>query len=884
MKTVASLSCRIALRLTIIPIRILSAFVPGHRRQTWREEWEAELAHRCQRMESQGTTGISVFLDLVRFALAAVPDALHLVRHERTVDSLLLDIRFGMRSLAKRPGFTLTAVLTLALGIGANSAVFSVVNGVVLRPLPYADSESLVRVREVTPEGYDFSVSPPNFFSLREEATLLSDVVAFLGTSMTLTGTETPERVYGMRVSRELFQLLGGSPVLGRTFTAEEEETAPDPALILSHGAWQRRFGESPEVLGSTMVLDGVSRTVVGVLPAGFEFVSSATELWLPLEFSERDLTLRGRHFLGVLGRLESGAGLTAAQEELNAIWTGMEEAFPDTNAGWRVTAAPLLDEILGDARARLLILLGAVGFVLLIACANVANLSLARAEKRGRELAIRSALGGSRGRLVRQQLVENGLLGILGGAVGLALAHLATGYLLRFFQNLIPRLDEVTIDHRTLLFTFVVSITAGLLTGLAPMAHGMRKDLGRVLNETGHAAGRWIGRGRVRGAFVVAEVALCLMLVTGTGLLLNSFWRLTRVDVGFTKENLLVGNISLPEASYPTPESRDLFFQNLPDALERHPDVVSAGAIFMLPLTGAYTHVFSRLGLAEDEEWRVQDRPVTPGYFRTMGMQLLAGRFLSEQDHATAPLVAVVNEAIARQLFPEESVVGQRIKWTGNPDTEGWEIVGVVKDTREFGLDSDAPMTLYRPHSQINPPSDMAIVVRSHSSPLALATSVRQAVSSIDQTLPVYGITTMESVVAASLASERVLLLLLGIFAAVAVALGVVGVYGVMSYTVSQRTREVGIRIAMGGAPRDVRGLVMRQGMTLVLMGVILGLVGAVSLGRVLRGMLYEVAPADPKTLAVVSGIVALVSLVACHIPARRAAAVDPTESLRQE
>ena len=809
------------------------------------------------------------------------------MRPQKTLmDPLAQDVRNAFRAIRHSPGFTLVVLLTLTLGIGANTAIFSVVNGIVLRPLPFPDAEHLIRVREVdrNSNNRNMGLSPPNFLDLREETSALVDVAAYRPTSATLTGGSAPERVFAMRVSSGFFELLGAQPAMGRSFISEEDVAGSDPVAIVSHGAWRRRFGEDQAILGKVMVLDGVSRTIVGVLPSGFRFAPGNPEVWLPQEFSERDLALRGRHFLTGLARIRPDVELERAQEEMRAIWARMEDAYPDTNAGWGISAVPLLDSVIGSVRTALLALLGSVVLVLLIACVNVINLTLSRADRSERETAIRSALGASRYRLLRQNLIEHLLLGLSGGALGLAGAYLALDHLLALFRNQLPRTDDVAMDGRVFLFTLVISVGIGVLTTLAVAVHQSRRNGTPRLSGAGTKEGTRVARGPIRGTFVVAEVALSLMLVVGTGLLLSSFLRLLQVDLGFRPENLLTGEVSLPEVRYQTDEERALFFETLTDALERHGGVRSAGAVGMLPLTGSYTHVFTVPGAEEDQAWPAEDRLVTHGYFRTMEIPILTGRALEPTDDATTPPVVVLNEVLARQLFPDESAVGNRVKGFGAPDDESWEVVGVVGNTRQFGIRAEAPPTLYRPHSQIRPPTSMAVVVRASGPPLDLVESVRQSVARLDSELPIYSITTMEDLVSESLTSDRVLLLLLGLFGLIALMLGAVGIFGVMSYTVSQRTREIGVRIAVGGAPVDVLMMVIRQGMTLVGLGIGLGLIGSVAVGRVFEGLLFEVSATDPTTLSAVVGLISLVALAACFLPARRAAAVDPLSSLREE
>ncbi|NIN72483.1 MAG: FtsX-like permease family protein [Gemmatimonadetes bacterium] len=795
------------------------------------------------------------------------------------------DVRYTLRSLRNNPGFTTVAVLTLALGIGANTAIFSVVNGVLLRPLPYQDPDRLIRIFEVEPRGgWWFTFSPPNFMSLRDEATLLEDVAAFRETSVTLIGEGDPERLTALRVSTGFFELLGTPLQLGRSFLPEEELAGAAPVVVLSHGVWQRRFGGDREVLGRTIILSDVPRTVVGIVPPTLRFGTDTPELWLPQEFSVRDVSLRGRHFLRVLGRLGPGVELDVAGEELEAISRGLAEAYPETNTEWRWVAAPMRSEIVGGARTPLLMLLGAVGLVLLVACANVANLSLARAESRGREMAVRAAIGAGRTRLLKQLLTESIVLAFIGGVVGLVLAVAGTEVLLASIGSQLPRAAEVSISWPVLLFTMIVTLLAGILVGLIPATQGVRVDLLSALKEGGLKGLAGLGRRRLRGALVVAEVALSLMLVIGAGLLLNSFWRLAHVGAGFSHERVLTARVSLPTAKYETQDERAAFFAGLVDEIQRMPGVDAAAAIEGIPLTWFHGTTVTVPG-RPDEDYRVQRRHLTPGYFRALGIPLLAGRDVRETDAADAPRVIVVNETFASRVFPGANAVGMHIAWGGPTQLEDLEIVGVVGDVRAFGLDADAELTMYLPNPQIQTPESMCLVIRTAAtSPLSLVPDVRQAVWRLDPDLPLYEVATMEQIMSDSLASQRSWLLLLSIFAAVALLLAAVGIYGVLSYTVSQRTHELGIRLAMGAGKPNVLGLVTRQGMTLVLLGLALGTAGALALSRVLSGLLYEVSANDPTTFAAVVAFILAVALPACYLPARRAASVDPMEALRYE
>ncbi|UCC72811.1 MAG: ABC transporter permease [Gemmatimonadota bacterium] len=795
------------------------------------------------------------------------------------------DVRYTLRSLRNNPGFTTVAVLTLALGIGANTAIFSVVNGVLLRPLPYQDPDRLIRIFEIEPRGgWWFTFSPPNFMSLRDEATLLEDVAAYRETSVTLTGEGDPERLPAMRVSTGFFELLGTPLQLGRSFLPEEEVTGAEPVVILSHAVWQRRFGGDRDVLGRTIILSDVPRTVVGIAPPTLRFGPDTPELWLPQEFSVRDVSLRGRHFLRVLGRLRPGVELGVAGEELEAIARGLAEAYPETNVGWRWVAAPMRRDIVGGAQTPLLMLLGAVGLVLLVACANVANLSLARAESRGREMAVRAAIGAGRSRLLKQLLTESIVLAIIGGVVGLGLAVAGTEVLLASIGSQLPRAAEVNISWPVLLFTMLVTLLAGILVGLIPATQGIRVDLLSALKEGGLKGLVGLGRRRLRGALVVAEVALSLMLVIGAGLLLNSFWRLAHVGAGFSQERVLTARVSLPTSKYETQQERAAFFAELVNEIQRMPGVEAVAAIEGIPLTWFHGTTVTVPG-RPDEDYRVQRRHLTPGYFRALGIPLLAGRDVRETDAADAPRVIVVNETLVSRIFPGANAVGRHIAWDGPAQAEVLEIIGVVGDVRAFGLDGEVEPTMYLPNPQIQTPESMCLVIRTAgTSPLGLVPDVRQAVWRLDSDLPLYEVTTMEQIMSDSLASQRSWLLLLSIFAGVALLLAAVGIYGVVSFTVSQRTHELGIRLAMGAGKPNVLGLVTRQGMTLVLVGVALGTAGALALSRVLSGLLYEVSANDPTTFAAVVAFIFAVALPACYLPARRAASVDPMEALRYE
>lgn len=821
-------------------------------------------------------------------ATPGLPPSLHAPRLERRsmIDSLAQDLQHAFRALRKSPGTSALIILTLALAVGINTAVFSIVNAVLLQPLPYHDPERLIQLWEVTPDtGWGFTFSPPNFVSYREQVTLLEEIVAYGSASLTLTGSGEPERLPAMQVSAGFFEFLGVSMLHGRPFLREEDSFVAEPGtnavVILSHGTWQRRFGEDPEVVGTTIRLDGIPRTVVGIVPAGFRFGSSTPELWVPWIFERRDLTSRGRHWLQVLGRLRPGVELDAAARELSAIAERLALEYPETNEGWGALASPLLSEMVESVQTRLLILLGAVGFVLLIGCANVSNLLLARAEGRGREMTVRAALGAGRGRLIRLLLTESLVLASLGGAAGFVSAYFGLALLMAGVASELPRAAEVSVDGTVLAFAILTTVLAGVLAGSVPAWHGFRRDLLSGLKEGSGRASSTVGGSRVRGALVVAEVALSLVLVVGAGLLTRSFWQLTHVDPGFNQRQLLTGQISLPTARYESDAQRAGYFAGFVEAVEQLPGVESAAAATGLPIAGGRV---TFVGVADrpDELFEVERRRVTPRYFRTMGIPLVSGRDLSDRDRPEAPHVVVVNEAFARRAFPNEPAIGKFVTWGGPAGPESLEIVGVVGSTRQYGLSQEAPLVVYLHYSQIYTAESMYVVVRSIEDPLDLAPSVRGALSTLDPELPIYDIVTMEEMVAGSVASERISTLLLASFAVIALLLGTAGIYGVLSYSVLQRTHEVGVRLALGARSRDVLGLVIRQGMLLALGGIGLGVAGALALSRYVSSLLFEVSATDPLTFCAVVVLLAAVSLAACFFPARRAAKVDPMVSIR--
>jgi len=798
------------------------------------------------------------------------------------------DARHALRALIKNPGYALIAVFTLAIGIGANAAIFSVVNGVLLTPLPFQNPEQLVRIWETDPDGYGMGFSPPNFESFSSEVTLMEEMVAYGPTSLTLTGLGDPERLSAMQISAGFFRFLGVPMGLGREFLPDEDGFVADPGaqqvVILDHGMWQQRFAGDRDIIGQTVVLDGVSRTIVGVAPRDLPFGSDDTDIWITWPFDERDLTLRGRHWLRALGRLRPEATLEAAATEFDAIAASLSEAYPESNAGWGILVLPLMDEMVGGVRTQLWILLGAVGFVLLIACSNVANLCLARAEVRGREMAVRSALGAGRGRISSLLLSESMLLAVAGGMVGLGLAWVGVRAVLGGVGSGVPRASEVGVDGTVLGFTTLVVLICGVAVGLIAALQHMRRDHSSALREGGQQVLDSGGRRHVSGILVVTEVALSLMLVIGAALLIKSFWLLIHVDAGFDRQRLLIATISLPESSYQSDAQRATLFGDLVREIGQRPGVANVAATTGLPIIGGRLTVISLPERPEEMLHPIARRRVTSDYFRTMGIPMLEGRSFNVGDQPDAPHVVIVKETLAKRCFPSESAIGKSILWGGPDGTEPFEIIGVVGDNKQYGLADEVLPAMYLEYAQIYVSEYMHLTVRAEGDPYALLPAIRETLRTLDPSLPIYEVTTMDQVLSDSVGSERFSVLLLGAFAMIALLLGSIGIYGVMSYTVSQRTQEVGVRMALGAAHKRVVSMVVRQGMVLALIGIALGTLGALGLSRVLSGMLYQVSSTDLTTFLSVILLLTTVAAIACYVPARRAANIDPLDALRYE
>ncbi|MDQ3314271.1 MAG: ABC transporter permease [Verrucomicrobiota bacterium] len=804
------------------------------------------------------------------------------------VESFLMDFRYAMRSLLKKPGFTITAVIALALGIGANTAIFSVINGVLLRSLSYANPDKIVMIweRNVTGTRMQNVVSPGNFLDWQKQSTSFDHMAAVADQRVNLTGgTGEPEEIKVQLVSDGFFSALGVQPFTGRFFIPEENKVGNDLVIILSHQLWQNRFGANPAVVGQQVTISGRQRTVVGVMPPGFHFLDNQVKAWVPYPLDPAiDYRATTGRFLRVVGQLKPGVTVQQAQAELTGIAKQLEQALPKFNTGWSVNVLPIHEQVVGEIRPILIVLLAAVAFVLLIACANVANLLLSRAAARQKELALRAALGAGRMRLVRQMLTESVLLALMGGVLGVLLAYWGIQLLIGFGPDNIPRLSEISIDLRVLAFTFGISLLTGVLFGMIPALQASRPDLNDALKEG--SRGSTGARSRtLRNVFVVTEVALALVLLIGAGLMIRSFMQLQSVETGFNPENVLTMRAQLPKKKYAEPHQIVDFFKQAQDRIAAVPGVQAVGAISYLPLTGpAARDGFKIVGQPEPapgQEPGVEVRVITPTYFQAMGIPLLKGRLLDERDGKDSR-VLLINETMAKKYFPNQDPVGKRIEVTWG-DGEIDEIVGVVGDIREGALNKEPETAIYWPHPR-EPYSGMALVVRTSGDATRFGTTVAKEIRALDPEQPVADVRTMKQVISKSIARPRFNTVLLSIFAGVALVLASVGLYGVMNHSATQRTHEVGIRMALGATRADIMRLVVGNGMLLTLIGIAIGVVASCGLTRVMQRFLFGVAPTDVLTFVAVSLLLIAVALVANYIPARKATRVNPVIALRYE
>jgi putative ABC transport system permease protein len=827
------------------------------------------------------------------------------------MSSIIQDIRYGIRSLLKRPAFTVIAIITLAIGIGANTAIFSVVDATLLRQLPYPESERLVMLWSTGAAGTPMGSCVPDYGEWRDQNQVFEGLGAYWYGDFNLTGdNQNAERVQGAFVTTNFFSVLGVTPVLGRGFQAADDHFGQHRVVLLSHELWQRRYGGDSQVIGREIRLGGVSYTVVGVMPQGMAFLDNSPkpELWAPISFAVGDnMATRNNYFLRLVGRLKNGVSIEQAKADVNAIAGRMSEEFRGING----TVVPLREQIIGNVRRPLLVLLGAVAFMLLVACVNVANLLLARAAAREREFAVRAALGASRARIIRQLLLESVPLGLLGGGAGLLLATWGLQLIKSLLPASLPRHNTISIDGRVLVFTLLASMLTVVVFGLLPAFQTASHELRDGLNEGGRGGTGGRRRSRLRASLVVTEMALALILLVGAGLMMQSFVNLRHVDTGFSATNVLTMRIPLPEAKYPVPQQPNApppaglnFFNQLLERTEALPGVESAGVTNMLPLGAGdgWGKMFSVEGHPKpsslDQVPVVGLALVSPNYFNTLGIPLRRGRGFTSSDRAGAQPVAVINETVARRSFPNEDPLGKTI-WLGPPESLLGDlrhpdnpfvrrtVVGVIANVKSGNLDTAAGAEVYVPLDQYRGDgweNTLMLAVRSSLPTDSLAAAIREQVRALDRDQPVTGIATMEERLSRTLSEPRFNTLLLGLFAGVGMLLAALGIYGVMSYAVTQRCPEFAIRMALGAQGRDVLGLVIGQGMKLTLIGVGIGLAGAFALTRLMQNLLFGVSAADPLTFAVIALLLALVALVACWIPARRATKVDPLVALRYE
>jgi putative ABC transport system permease protein len=812
------------------------------------------------------------------------------------------DLQFALRVLLKNPFMTFVAVLTLALGIGANTAIFSVLNAVVLRPLPYADPDRLVMVWETVPGNDKRSTAPGNFVDWRNQNSAFSEMAAMFYGNFNLTGNGEPERVNGSTVTSNLMSTLGVSAQLGRTFQPDDDEHQDRRVALISDGLWQRKFGADKAIVGKTITIDESAYTVVGVMPAGFKF-PVLSDLWvlgrdrnavsmsLISQFPTNDWNHeRDAHFMNVVARLKPGATLAQAQSDMAGIASRLENEFPNTNSGLGSNVVSLHTQIVGNVKTLIAVLFGAVALVLLIACTNVASLLLARATRREREFAIRRAVGASRWRLARQLLTESVVLSLFGGVAGLALSIWAVDLFIKLSPGDIPRLNEASVDLRLLGFAFLISIVTGIAFGLWPAFHATSTSLNQSLKEAGAKASEKRQRRRSRNVLIITELALAQLLLVGAGLLIMSYVKVSRIDPGFVADHVLSAKIAPSGKKYPDLKSREQFYTRVIEQLQNVPGVTSVGMVMNVPLSGSsMNRGFTAEGRPEtkpDEKVSMDYQIVSKDYFATLGIPVLRGRGFAAQDTSTAPRVIIINETMAQRYWPNEDPVGKRMAiGESSKDTSWRTIVGVVGDVRHASLtDPPVPFAFIDYRQDLESWPRMGFVMKTQTDPEALISAVRGSLVSIDPQQPVYAIESMEKLLATTVAPRKFVMSLIGALAFIAVSLAVIGIYSVISFSVSERTREIGIRMALGAKRRDVLTMILSQGMRVASVGIVVGLAVALTITRLLISLLFEVSPTDPKTFAAVALTLAVVAFLACYLPARRATKVDPLVALRDE